>query len=202
MNSTQKYVHVVQFLNFAGWNESRMAYVKDGTTIVDDPLDAMWFSTYDSASNYKALLLKYGALDKFSYEPGSVSVMTFAVHMACIGEQLTLKSEGWKPTMNQESDKTESEPAEKVVITGKAIPDITDQTLESVEYAVSVGGGLRKFVSDTTYDKVTFRLDEAARYKCFSDALDQAEELRNRQLLDIQIHEIKTEVKVGRTVTL
>ena len=202
MNSTQKYVHVVQFLKYSGWNESRIAYVKDGTTIVDDPLDAMWFSTYDAASNYKALLLKYGALDKFSDAPGSVSVMTFAVHMACIGEQHTLKSEGWKPTMNQESDKPESEPAEKVVITENVIPDITEQTIGSVEYAVSVGGGLRKFVSDTTYDKVTFRLDEAARYKCFSDALDQAEELRNRQLLDIQIHEIKTEVKVGRTVTL
>lgn len=202
MNSTQKYVHVVQFLTYSGWNESRIAYVKDGTTSVDDPLEAMWFSTYEAASNYKATLLKDGALDKFSYAPGSVSVMTFEVQMAAIGEQHTLKSEGWKPVMNQESDKTETEPAEKVVITGKAIPDITDQTLESVEYAVSVGGGLRKFVSDTTYDKVTFRLDEAARYKCFSDALDQAEELKNRQLLDIQIHEIKTEVKVGRTVTL
>lgn len=202
MNSAQKYVHVVQLLNFVGWNNSRMAYVKDGTTIVDDPLEAMWFSTYEAASNYKATLLKDGALDKFSYEPGSVSVMTFAVHMAAIGEQHTLKSEGWNHAMNQESDKTESEPAEKVVITGKVIPDITEQTIGSVEYAVSVGGGLRKFVSDTNYDKVTFRLDEAARYKCFSDALDQAEELRNRQLLDIQIHEIKTEVKVGRTVTL
>ena len=202
MNSTQKYVHVVQFLEYNGWNKSRMAYVKDGTAIVDDPLDAMWFSTYEAASNYKATLLKDGALDKFAYAPGSVSVMTFEVQMAAIGEQHTLKSEGWKPAMNQESDKTAAEPAEKVVITGKAIPDITDQTLESIEYTVSVGGGLKKFVSDTTYDKVTFRLDEATRYKCFSDALDKAAELRNRHIMIVQIHEIKTEVKVGRTVTL
>ena len=202
MSASEKYVHIVQLLRFDSFFATHLEYVKDDTTVVSDPLDARWFSTYEAASNYKATLLKDGALKKFSYVPGSAAVITFELHMASIGQQRTLKSEGWKPVMYQESTKNETEPAEKVVITRKAIPDITDQTIESVEYAVSIGGGLRKFVSDTTYDKVTFRLDEATRYKCFSDALDEAEELKNRTMLDIQIHEIKTEVKVGRTVTV
>ena len=190
----QKYIHVVQFLRPKNFDNIEIVYVRDDKTIVADPLDARWFDTYGAAVNYRTYLQEYKVLEKFS--PSEITAVTFAVHATQLGQQPTLKSKDWNPIMENEDD------MEKTVITGKAIPDITDQTLDSVEYAVSVGGGLRKFVSDTTYDKVTFRLDEAARYKCFSDALDQAEELRNRQLLDIQIHEIKTEVKVGRTVTL
>lgn len=93
----------------------------------------------------------------------------------------------------------------KIVITGKAITDITDQTVTTTEYAISAPdcpGSTRRFFAEGTYGNFSTRLFEATRYKSFTEALDMVDNLKNNvHCSDIQIHEIKIVISIGRTVS-
>lgn len=193
----QKYIHVVQFLRPKNFDNTEIVYVRDDKAIVTDPLDATWFVTYDAAAKYRTYLQEHNVLDM--YCPGTITVTTFAVHATLLGQQPTLKSKDWKPIIGHEDD------MDKTAITGKAITDITDQTVTTTEYAISATGypgGARRFFAEGAYGNFSTRLSEATHYQSFSEALDKVDILKKKNdCTDIQIHEIVNTVSVGRTVT-
>jgi len=192
----QKYIHVVQFLRPKNFENTEIVYVRDDKSIVTDPLNAKWFGTYGAAVKYRTYLQEHHVLDK--YCPGTINVVTFEVHATLLGQQPTLKSTGWKPIIGSEDD------MEKTVITGKAIIDITGQTVTTTEYAISAinyPGGTRWFFAEGAYGNFSTRLSEATHYQLFSEALDRVDILKKNDCTDIQIHEIVNTVSVGRTVT-
>lgn len=192
----QKYIHVVRFLRPKNLDNTEIVYVRDDKSIVTDPLDAKWFVTYDAAVKYRTYLQEHNVLDK--YCPSTITVVTFAVHATLLGQQPTLKSKDWKPIIGHEDD------MDKTVITGKAITDITDQTVTTTEFAISATdypGSTRRFFAEGAYGNFSTRLSEATHYRLFSEALDRVDILKKNDCTDIQIHEIISTVSVGRTVS-
>ena len=102
MRDDSRYIHVIQLIRITGLNEAKVSFIKDEDILADDPLDAMWFDTYDAALKYRTYMEVKNCFSKFTYEPGSVCVMTFRVTAALLGQMPTLKSKPWYPRLVQE----------------------------------------------------------------------------------------------------
>lgn len=220
MRDDSRYIHVIQLLRLTGMNEAKVSFIKDEDILADDPLDAMWFDTYDAALKYRTYMEVKNCFSKFTYEPGSVCVMTFRVSVALLGQMPTLKSTPWYPHLVQEErlapevkdassehgkdeERVTEDSEGKIVLKGLAVADITAQSMTTVQYAISFGGGVRRFYAESSYGNTSSKLENATRYGSFSEALDVATNIKaNRNFEDIQIHEIIQTTRVGRAVTV
>ena len=220
MSYDSRYIHVIQLLRITGLHAAKVAFVKDEDNLVDDPLDAKWFDTYDAALKYRTYMEVKNCFSKFTYEPGSVCVMTFGVNATLLGQMPTLKSKPWCPNLvhdellaqevkdtsdqhGQDVERVTEDSEGQIVIKGPAIPDITAQSMTTVQYAISFGGGVRRFYAESAYGNTSLKLEDATRYGSFSEALDAATKMKANEINeDIQIHEIIQTTKVGRAVTV
>ena len=220
MRDDSRYIHVIQLIRITGMNEAKVSFIKDEDILADDPLDAMWFDTYDAALKYRTYMEVKNCFSKFTYEPESVCVMTFRVSVALLGQMPALKSTPWYPHLMQEEllsqevkdangehgqdeERVTEDSEGKIVMKGLAVSDITAQSITTVQYAISFGGGARRFYAESAYGNTSLKLENATQYGSFSEALDVATNIKaNRRFEDIQIHEIIQTVRVGRAVTV
>ena len=95
-----------------------------------------------------------------------------------------------------------------LVIEGVAVcsseQTLLKQTFTRVEYVISAcfpENHKREFFAALEFGNFTRDISKATRYSTFTEALDKVDVLKNSDLENIQIHEFKTTMSIGRTVT-